>query len=44
MIETGFGACLVIALAGFAVIAAVPVLIWFWLVTYNSRKEEDDDI
>ena len=43
MIETEFALCVVIVLAGFAVIASVPILTWYWLVTYDARKGDDDD-
>ena len=44
MIEAEFIACLMITLAGFAVIASVPVLIWYWLATYDLRKGDDDEV
>ena len=44
MIETEFIACLVIVLAGFAVIAAVPIMVWYWLATYDARKDDDDEV
>jgi len=25
------------------IIAAVPVLTWYWLATYDARKDDDDD-
>ena len=44
MIETEFIACLVITLAWYAVIASVPVLVWYWLATYDARKDDDDEV
>lgn len=44
MIETEFALCVVIVLAGFAIIASVPVLIWYWLATYDARKDDDDEV
>ena len=44
MIGTEFIACLVIVLAGFAVIASVPILTWYWLATYDLRKGDDDEV
>ena len=44
MIGTEFIACVVIVLAGFAVIASVPILTWYWLATYDARKDDDDEV
>ena len=44
MIETEFALCVVIVLAGFAVIAAVPIMVWYWLATYDLRKGDDDEV
>ena len=44
MIETDFGVCVVIVLAGFSIIAAVPIMVWYWLATYDLRKGDDDEV
>ena len=44
MIETEFALCVVIVLAGFSIIVAVPIMIWYWLATYDARKDDDDEV
>ncbi len=44
MIETEFALCVVIVLAGFSIIAAVPIMVWYWLATYDARKDDDDEV
>jgi len=44
MIETEFALCVVIVLAGFSIIAAVPIMIWYWLATYDFMKGDDDEV
>ena len=44
MIGTEFIACLVIVLVGFAVIASVPIVNWYWLATYDFMKGDDDEV
>jgi hypothetical protein len=26
------------------IIAAVPILTWYWLATYDARKDDDDEV
>ena len=44
MIETEFALCVVIVLAGFSIIASVPILTWYWLATYDFMKGDDDEV
>ena len=44
MIETEIALCVVIVLAGFSIIAAVPIMVWYWLATYDARKDDDDEV